>query len=191
MITRYTKINASDYEDGVVIFKKVTDGEGNATFQQLTAEEMQTELGAVDPNNYDANTFLFVEDDGSGTNNIVSPQSISEVKSLLGLPSKVYKAFVDCNGTSTPTVTVIKNSFSGTLTWTYSETGVVTLTSGSSEFTINKILILATVNRSTTDRTVEVSRDNVNGALITFKTFQTDGNAVDSVDFFVSIEVYS
>ena len=121
---------------------------------------------------------------------VLISKTVAEMKAELGLPAKVYKAFVDCNGTNAPTVTVVKNTFTGTMTWSYSETGVVTLTSGSSEFTINKTVILATVNRSTTDRTVEVSRDNVNGTLVTFKTFQTDGNPVDSVDFFVSIEVY-
>ncbi len=167
---------------------------GNLTLNLLP--RLDSDVAPSETNNALIISLSDLEDDTilyktkvDGVDALIS-KSVSEMKSLLGLPSKVYKAFVDCNGTNAPTVTILKNTFTGTMTWAWSETGVITLTSTNSEFTINKTHILASVNRLNTDRTVNVSRDNSLGALIAFKTFQTDGNAVDNVDFFLTIEVY-
>lgn len=184
MSIRYTKINADSYEDGPVLFKKVTTDDV-ASFVQMTAAELQTELGAIDPNNYDVDTFLFIKDDGSGTNNIVSPQSVAEARSLLGLPSKVYKAYINTTST-TIDPREIENTFLGALTWSRSDVGVLSLVSADSELTDDKTIIHCTMRR-TSLATIVVAEDHYETI---FRLYNNSGVLTDGLDFFLTIEVY-
>lgn len=120
------------------------------------------------------------------------PKSVSEMKTLLGLPSKVYKAFVNCSSTSNPTITVIKNTLESDVTWTRDEPGYYTIAvkvAGvpSGEFTSGKTIALAQPKSSNSVFMVSAS---VGTNSINFLTGAEDGTLTDSLDFYVSIEVY-
>jgi len=53
-------------------------------------------------------------------------------------PYKVYTALITQSGTSAPVATVLQNTFSGSLTWSYVNTGIYRITSSSNEFVSNK-----------------------------------------------------
>ena len=134
--------------------------------------------------------FVSQADSDSPTGFGLVEKSVSEVKTLLGLPSKVYKAFVNCSSTSNPTVTVIKNTLTSDIAWTRDDTGTYTLAvtsegSPSGEFTSNKTIALC--NAKFSDFTIGVFLAT---SSIGFYTYNASGDLADSLDFYVSIEVY-
>ena len=113
-------------------------------------------------------------------------KSVSEMKTWLGVPSKIYKALINTTGTNPPVPSVLKNTFSGDLTWSRSDVGLLILTSSSSEFTDDKTLVYATMRRSSrsTITVVESSSE------VDIRLYNDSDVLADGLDFFISIEVY-
>ena len=113
-------------------------------------------------------------------------KSVSEMKTLLGLPSKIYKALINTTGTNPPVPLVLKNTFSGDLTWSRSDVGLLTLTSSNSEFTDDKTLVYATMRRSSRSTVTVVESSGE----IDIRLYNDSDVLADGLDFFISIEVY-
>ena len=180
----YTGTDLNKAEKGYV------DEQDQALQDQIDLADFVTEL---DANDCDAESYFKVEDDGSGTNNVFVPKTIAEMKADLGLPSsivfpvKTYKAFVNASGTNNPTITVIANNFDDTITITRQDVGVFSITSNSSEFTNNKTISQTQAKVFLTANYVGIT---ISSSIISCLTFNGSGTLTDSIDFWITIEVY-
>ena len=121
----YTGTDLNKAEKGYV------DEQDQALQDQIDLADFVTEL---DANDFDAESYFKVEDDGSGTNNVFVPKTIAEMKADLGLPTGVYKCrfqiTTDDEGSVFLAKSVpVKNTESGfTTTFTRLTTGSYTIT---------------------------------------------------------------
>ena len=116
---------------------------------------------------------------------VLISKTVAEMKTVLGLPSKVYKAYINTTST-TIDPREIENTFDGTLTWSRSDVGVLSLVSADSEFTDDKTIIHCTMRR-TSLATIVVAEDHYE---IIFRLYNNAGALTDGLDFFLTIEVY-
>lgn len=115
---------------------------------------------------------------------------VTSAKLASGVLPKKYVALITQYGTYAPTLTVIKNDFSGTITATRNGAGDYTLTNSVSEFTANKTS--ATINNSTNYAVKFTGATRTGGTTISLATFNSGGSAADTLllNDILEIEVY-
>lgn len=129
------------------------------------------------------NTILY-KTKVNGVDVLIS-KSVSEMKSLLGVPDKIYKVYLNTTGTNID-ARVIKNTFSGDLTWSRSDVGVLSLISANSELTDDKTIVHCQMRRTSLG-TIVVAEDHYETI---FRLYNNSGVLADGLDFFLTIEVY-
>ena len=110
-------LDAGDFADDSMI--KAEQG----VFQEITPSEIRDTLGVTSAEDYDNGDFI----QSDGTNWV--GKSVSEMKTLLGLPSKLFISKLTFTNTSFCKSSVLENTFEGNWAFTKDSTGVYILTS--------------------------------------------------------------
>jgi hypothetical protein len=84
-----------------------------------------------------------------------------------------YTGIISQAGTAAPTVTVLKNSIAGTMTWARTGAGVYTITSNGTPFTALKTVVFLNVGDGEPNQILMWTRTS--SSVITLKTNGSDG----------------
>lgn len=103
---------------------------------------------------------------------------------------KEYIALISQSSTSVPTLTIIKNDFTGTITATRNGAGDYTLTNSVSEFTANKTVV--NIDNSTNYAVKFTGATRTGGTTISLATFNLSDFAADTLllNDVLKIQVY-
>ena len=187
----YTGTDLNKAEKGYV------DEQDQALQDQIDLADFVTEL---DANDFDAGSYFKVEDDGSGTNNVFVPKSISEMKADLGFPIKRYKAKWSqlttyepylskeyVNEFDTLLATVLNAPFYNSTMFTRTDVGTYTLAIGGVDGLPAMSVLDVQIINFDNDNTKYITLNKSGTSLIIQNHLISDDSLVDGFELFVII----
>lgn len=129
--------------------------------------------------------------DSNVTTAKIADSNVTRAKLAATVLPKQYVALISQSSTSAPTLTIIKNDFSGTITASRNGAGDYTLTNSLAEFTANKTT--AAIDNSTNYAVKFTGATRTGNTTISLATFNSGGSAADTLllNDILTIEVYS
>ena len=161
-----------------------------ASTAQTTANTAQTTANTAVTNAATAQSTAT-----TALNNAATAQSTANAAqtaantALSRFPTKIYVALIRQTGTNAPTITILQNTFSGALTWTYTGVGIYTVTSASNEFTSTRTAATCSITNYFAQNIFVL---NVLPTSMELQTLNTSGAGVNGMltDSVVEIRVY-